>query len=164
MTIIPVTNTVQLKCEQSNVDIPSIAESHSMVAVLQKVSLISGYTFFQCDGSPQFINYVNYQHWYADKENLIKGMTECITTHYSEGSLHTIPLGQGSTQLAAIVLGAGLTCKVSGIPLTMVAYRFCLTRCTPVCNVPDNSHDQLAEWCSTLELAQESAVATIARL
>lgn len=162
--ITPITNTAQLVCESSGVEIASFQEAHSMVAVLQKVDLVSGYTFYQCDKSPQFVNYVNYQHWHADKENLIKGMTECITSHYSEGLLHTIPPGQGSTQLPAIVLGAGLTCKMSGVPLVTAAYRFCLMHCTPVASIPDNSHDQLGEWCATLALAQKSAIEIIASI
>lgn len=158
----PITNTAYLVCENSGAPIADFAVSHSMIAVLQKVSLLAGYQFYQCDLSPNYVNFVNYQHLHVSREHMKRGMQDCIANHYAEIFLHSIPAGQGQTNLAAIVLGAGLKCKMSNVPLVNAAYRFCLTHCTPINEVPDESLNMLGEWCSTLALAQQSALAIIA--
>jgi hypothetical protein len=136
--------------------------SHSMIAVLQKVDQ-AGYTFFQCEEAQEY-NGVRWQHYHCSHDHMVENFASCIIDHYSEEKLHPIPPGGGTTNIHRIVLKAGLSCKVCSQPLEQVAYRFCLTRCTPVNAVPDGSLDPLANWTCSLEHAQAAAHIIIANL
>ena len=137
----------------------SFEESHSAVAVLQKVDA-NGYSFYQCDQGQEY-NFVNWQHYHCCHDHMKEGFTDCLTDHYAEDKLHPIPVGGGTAILHKVVFGSELACKVCQHPLTSVAYRFCLTRCTPVNDVPDESMNELGEWCCSLEHARQSALSII---
>ena len=137
----------------------SFEESHSAVAVLQKVET-GGYTFYQCDQGQEF-GFVTWQHYHCCHDHMKDGLADCLIDHYSEEKLHPIPAGGGTTMLHRVVLGSDLSCKDCGAPLTHVAYRFCLTLCTPYNHVPDESMDELGGWCCSLEHARQSALSLL---
>lgn len=134
-------------------------QSHSAVAVLQRVDT-QGYTFFQCEDG-QVYNNVTYQHFHCSHEHMIVNFASCVQDHYNESLLHPIPPGEGRTILHQIVLGSHLLCNICESPLVDVAYRFCLTHCTPQNSVLDQSLDELGEWTCSLEHAKQSALAII---
>lgn len=151
---------MRIACEHSECSATvKFEDAHSAVAVLQKVDT-NGYQFFQCEDG-QEVNSVTYQHWHCSREHLLVNFAACINGHYNEGLLHHILPGQGSTILHKIVLGGKLKCKVCQVPLVTQAYRFCLTHCTPQNSVPDDSLNDLGEWCCTLEHARQSVLKTI---
>lgn len=135
--------------------------SHSAVAVLQKVDT-SGYSFFQCEQGQEY-NFVNWQHYHCCHDHMKEGLVDCLNEHYKEEYLHPIQ-GGGTTILHKIVLGSNLDCKICQQPLTSVAYRFCLTLCTPVNHVPDESLNETGEWCCSLEHAKQSALSIVGGL
>jgi len=134
-------------------------EAHSVVAVLQKVDT-AGYTFCQCDQGPEH-NFVSYQHYHCSHSHMQQGMISCINEHYSEESLHGIPVGGGSTILHRIVLGSNVECSTCNKLLDGVGYRFCLTAATPYNYLPDGLHTELSSWCCSLEHAKQHAIAVI---
>ncbi len=152
----------RLICEHSSCTQPhDFVNSHSSIAVLQRVDK-SGYTFFQCEEGQEY-NFVNWQHWHCSHEHMKENFATCINEHYTEGNLHPIS-GGGTTILHKVVLGSSLCCKVCQQPLTDVAYRLCLTMCTPVNHVPDASMEETGEWCCCLDHAKQSALSTISNL
>lgn len=146
-------------CEHCNDAVDGLHVAHSGVAVLQKVDT-SGYQFYQCEDGQEHGG-VTYQHYNCSPAHMLEMFSRCVQEHYTEALLHPIPPGGGYTILHRLVLGKGLTCKQCQAALTTQAYRFCLTISTPVNIVPDNSLDELGEWCCSLEHARESALATI---
>ena len=150
-----------MQCEHCSQE-HEFEESHSSIAVLQKVDT-NGYTFHQCEQGQDY-NGVNWQHYHCSHEHMIANFKSCLSEHYQEQDLHPIPSGSGTTNMHRVVLNAKLSCKVCQQPLTQVAYRFCLTRCTPVNDVPDNSLDELANWCCSLDHAKQNAAAIIETL
>lgn len=137
-----------------------VETSHSIVIVLQRVHITEGYSFHQCEQG-QTVNHLSFQHFCTCCGNMKAVARDCISHHYEQTDLSPIPSGGGTTRLHQIVLNADLTCKISNIPLSTVAYRFCLTQATPVCIPLDESQDMLKEWCATLELAKQSALEII---
>ena len=153
----------QLICEHSDCSNDhSFEESHSTIAVLQRVDT-DGYTFYQCEGGQQYDG-VSWQHYHCSHDHMVAGFSVCVKEHYKEEYLHSIPLGGGTTNLHKKVLGSGLSCKICQKPLDSVAYRLCLTRCTPVNHVPDASMDDISEWCCSLDHAVQSAISIIEQL
>jgi len=149
----------RLICEHSDCTSEHEFEnSHSSVAVLQRVDQ-GGYTFFQCEQG-QDHNFVNWQHYHCCHGHMKEGLSDCLNNHYKEEYLHPVN-GGGTTVLHKIVLGSALSCKVCQQPLSNEAHRFCLTRCTPVNQVPDDSLNDLSEWCCSLAHARQSALAII---
>jgi hypothetical protein len=135
-------------------------EAHSSLVVLQKVDK-NGYTYHQCEQG-QEVNYLNFQHWHCSHEHMQSGLTRCINEHYAESDLH--PPIAGTTILHRVVLSSHLLCKTCNAPLTDVAYRFCLTLATPINHVPDESQNELGEWCCSLDHARQSALSIIASI
>lgn len=138
-------------CEQCAKDHPHEI-SHSMWAVLQKVTK-KEYSFYQCEQGQTF-RYVNYQHFHCSHAHMIDGMKACIQAHYTEEALHA----PGNTILHKIVLGSGLACTVCQTPLIDQAYRFCLTQGLPFHRVPDQSTEDLQQWCCSLEHARQNTI------
>ena len=136
-----------------------LEDAHSAVAVLQKVDT-NGYQFYQCEQG-QEVDFARWNHFHCSPEHMKANFAVCIKEHYSENLLHPIPLGAGSTILHRIVLGSKLKCKVCQSALETQAYRFCLTHCTPINSVPDNSMNELGEWCCSLAHAQVQALTHI---
>jgi len=139
-----------------------IEAAHSCVIVLQKVDK-SGYSFHQCEQG-QEVNCLNYQHWHCSHDHMQVGLTRCINEHYDEVDLHPIPTGEGRTILHRMVFGSMLECKVCGSHLKDVAYRFCLTMATPINAIPDDSHNELGEWCCSLDHAKQSALSIVSSM
>jgi hypothetical protein len=150
-----------MQCEHCSQE-HEFEESHSTIAVLQRVDT-DGYTFHQCEQGQDY-NGAQWQHWHCSHEHMKANFAACLNDHYAEEHLHPIPPGGGTTNMHSVVLASNLNCKVCQQPLTTVAYRFCITRCTPVNHVPDNSLDELANWCCSLEHARQSALAIIETL
>lgn len=150
-----------MNCEQCNAQIANISSTHSMVVVLQKVDATNGYSFFQCEQGALYQN-VNFQHWSCSKAHMLQQVQNCINTHYLETSL----IARDTTQvrLHNAVFNNALTCKQCGTRLTSVAYRFCLTHATPVNSVPDDSLNELGEWCCSLDHARQSVLKTVSTL
>src|SRR6266851_564453 len=132
-------------------------EAHSSLVVLQKVDK-RGYTYHQCEQG-QEVYFHNFQHWHCSHEHMQVGLTRCINEHYTESDLH--PPIAGTTILHKVVLSSHLLCRICNAPLTDIAYRFCLTYATPVNSIPDNSMDELGEWCCSLVHAQQLALTHI---
>jgi hypothetical protein len=150
---------MSIKCEHCNEDIGSVEVSHSAVAVLQYVDT-SGYQFFQCEQGQDYA-FMNWQHFHCSHAHMKQNFAKCVIEHYTEAALHPIPIGAGSTILHKIVLGSNLSCKICKSLLTNQAYRFCLTHATPVNKVPDESLNELGEWCCSVDHAKQSALAII---
>lgn len=150
-----------MQCEHCSQE-HDFEESHSTIAVLQRVTA-QGYAFHQCEQGQEY-NGVNWQHYHCSHEHMKSNFAACLNEHYSEQDLHAIPPGGGTTNLHKVVLGKALSCKICNQPLTSVAYRFCLTRATPVNHVPDGSLDPLAGWCCSLDHARQAALAIVAQL
>jgi hypothetical protein len=149
-------------CEHCSDSIEGIHVAHSAVAVLQKVTP-EGYTFYQCEDGQEYA-YVTYQHFSCTHEHMIQNFGACVSQHYSENLLHPIPSGGGITRLHKIVLRNHLVCIVCQSALEAVAYRFCISICTPINSIPDDSHDQLGGWCCSLEHARQSALSIISSM
>jgi hypothetical protein len=151
-----------LTCEHTDCnDTISIDNAHSCLVVLQKVEP-DGYSFHQCEQGQEF-RFVNWQHFHCSHEHMKVVVSDCITSHYSESDLS----GRKFTRFGKfhkIVMGSGLLCKVCQKPLTDVAYRFCLTMATPVNHIPDDSMNELGEWCCSLEHAKESALFIVSNI
>ena len=154
-----VPNRIQLiTCEHTECSkIKSHEEAHSSLVVLQKVDKNS-YTYHQCEQG-QEVDFHNFQHWHCSHEHMQSGLTRCINEHYAESNLHA-PIA-GTTILHRVVLSSHLLCKICNTPLTDVAYRFCLTYATPENSIPDDSQNELGEWCCSLLHAQQSALRII---
>ena len=136
--------------------------AHSMVAVLQKVDQ-AGYSFFQCEEG-QEREFVRYQHFHCSHTCMKENMRQCLSQHYTEEKLHSIPNGGGTTRMHTIILRGNVSCLVCAAPLINQAYRFCLTQSTPVNYIPDTSNHMFGEWCCSLNHALESALYTIESL
>ena len=143
-----------INCETCQLDIPTLEESHSMVTVLQKVTP-EGYSYYQCDRGIE-VNGLTFQHWHCSHEEMVDSVRECINSHYHEGDL--IPISPEQVRLHRTVFKAHIRCKVCGVPLQIQAYRFCLTHAEPVNSVPDDSMNELGEWCCSLDHARASAL------
>lgn len=150
-----------IACEHCTEDIASVEEAHSMLVVLQKVNKDTGYSWFQCEQG-SLVDGHNWQHWHCGRSALREGVARCIGEHYMESDLIPVPTTQ--VRFHKRVLNAGLICKVCQEKLTDTAYRFCLTHATPFNWVPDDSHNDLGEWCCSLEHARQNALATIASI
>jgi hypothetical protein len=146
-----------IPCETCTKEIPTPEDAHSMVVVLQKVTPY-GYFYYQCEDGAE-VNTLTFQHWYCSHEEMVAGVKECINEHHLEEKLIAIPPTQ--VRLHKTVLKAGLRCKMCGAPLQSVAYRFCLTHAEPVNSVPDDSMNELGEWCCSLEHARQSALSQV---
>ncbi len=147
-------------CEHCTVDIPGTTEeAHSAVAVLQKVTS-DGYSFYQCENGQEHLG-VSYQHFTCKLEHMRGLFSTCVQEHYGEHMLQSILSGGGTSRLHQIILSKKLPCKICSTPLITQGYRFCLTVCTPMNYVPDNSLDYLGEWCCSLDHARQSALAII---
>jgi len=157
-------NSIQLKdhdliCEHPSCnDTVSIENAHSCVVVLQKVEP-DGYSFFQCEQGQKF-RFVNWQHFHCSKGHMLAALPDCIMKHYNESDLSDRKFTSYG-RFHKIVMGSGLTCKMCQKPLTEAAYRFCLTYATPINLIPDDSHNELGEWCCSIEHAKQSVLLTI---
>lgn len=149
-----------MKCEKCQSHIATIEDAHSMVIVLQKVSS-SGYSYCQCDKGAEYGG-LTFQHFHCSRHEMIDGVQTCVKEHYEEENL--IPVSPTQVRLHKTVLSAGLTCKVCGTPLNQQAYRFCLTHATPVNSVPDDSQNELGEWCCSLDHARTSVLSTLGKI
>lgn len=143
-----------LSCELCGHIIPSVEESHSMLVVLQSVTS-RGYSYYQCDEGAEYGGLSN-QHFHCCHEDMVSGVRQCIMEHYSEGLL--IPVPPQQVRLHRTVLNASLKCKICGSGLISTAYRFCLTHATPENSIPDDSMNDLGEWCCSLDHAIQSAL------
>lgn len=146
-----------LNCERCQKFIPTVEEAHSMVIVLQKV-FTDGYSYYQCNSGAEYGG-LTYQHFHCCREEMIAGVRSCINEHYSDNTL--IPISPTQVQLHKTVLRAGINCKLCKSPITIQAYRFCLTHATPGSSVPDDSQNELGEWCCSLEHARVSVLRII---
>lgn len=146
-----------VSCEACKTNIATVEEAHSMGVVLQKVTP-DGYSFYQCDRGEEYGG-LTFQHWYCNRAEMVAGVRACIGEHYDESLL--ISVSPQQVRLHKTVLRAGLTCKVCGTALSTQAYRFCLTHATPVNSIPDDSMNELGEWCCSLAHAQVQALTHI---
>lgn len=144
-----------MRCETCSTDIASVDIAHSMVIVLQKVAL-DGYSYYQCESGIEHGG-LTFQHFHCNHQEMIAGVKACINLHYQEPYL-TSPEPGNVVRLHRTVLRAQLNCKVCGSKLTTQAYRFCLTHATPLNSVPDDSQNELGEWCCSLAHARQSVV------
>lgn len=128
-----------------------------MVIVLQKVTP-DGYSFYQCDSGAEYSG-LTYQHFHCNRDEMLAGVKVCINEHYDEGKL--IAVSPREVRLHKTVLHAGIDCLWCGVPLSGEAYRFCLTHATPENSIPDDSMNELGEWCCSLEHAKQSVLKTI---
>lgn len=150
-----------VSCEHCQCTIETPEKAHSMLVVLQRIDT-SGYAWSQCEQGAKNAHNHTYQHWHCGQATMLGGVTKCVREHYQENGLTRVPATQ--VQVHKAVLGTGLNCKVCRQALKTVAYRFCLTHATPENSVPDESHDELKEWCCSLEHARQSALATVASI
>lgn len=141
------------QCDQEH----ELEQSHSSVIVLQKVSG-NDYMYYQCDQG-QFAHGHTWQHWNCSHDCMKSSLTECVNEHYSEEKLH--PIQSGSTTLHHLVLRSGCVCSICQSPLSITAYRFCVTRATPLNAVEDGSHDALTGWCCSLDHAKMNVLSYI---
>lgn len=144
------------KCEHCNNEINGIG--HSCLIVLQKVTK-DGYTFFQCNDG-QEVDFHNWQHWHCCHQHMQRGIVKCLWEHHAEDKLQS-PLPGNIVNLHKVVLRSNLTCRYCVNMLTDVAYRICITMATPYNHVPDESQNELGEWCCSLDHAIRSAIVTI---
>lgn len=147
-----------LKCETCQSDIATVEEAHSMLVVLQKVTP-GGYSWFQCADGQEHQG-LTFQHFHCNRQEMLVGVDACIREHHNESLL--VPVSPEQVKIHLTVLRAGLSCKVCGTPLNEQAYRFCLTHATPMNSVPDDSQNELGEWCCSLPHAQQAALAILA--
>lgn len=143
-----------MNCETCTREIATIEEAHSMLVVLQKVTP-DGYSFYQCDSGAEYSG-LTYQHFHCNRAEMLAGVRACINEHHDESLL--IPVSPQQVRLHRLVFRAGLACKVCGMPLTTQAYRFCLTHATPVNSVPDDSMNELGEWCCSIDHARQQTL------
>jgi len=132
------------------------SESHSMWAVLQKVTP-AGYTYFQCEQGQDF-RWVNYQHFHCCHGHMLAGMAACIEEHYGEEQMQA---PGGATILHKLALQSGLICQQCQAPLTHQAYRFCLTQGLPWHRSDNSEHEHTMNWCCSLEHAKEQVLLVI---
>lgn len=138
-----------------------LEEAHSLLVVLQKVTS-KDYWYCQCvdEQKPRTLRY---QHWYCDKTTLQSGVRACLSEHFTEEMLHGIPVGRGYTDLPEIVFETSRICQGCQKPITLAAYRFCLTYATPVNSFVHNHADDEG-WCCSLMCAITHATQRITTL
>lgn len=144
-----------MNCDSCSAQISDVMFSHSVVIVLQKLDSVNGYSWMQCNQGTQ----LKTQHCYCSEAHMVSNIASCINTHYSEANLVSVPISQVS--LHSYVFNKNPVCKVCGVSLNTVAYRFCLTHATPVTLVADTSNTEMGEWCCSFAHAQQSALAII---
>jgi hypothetical protein len=150
--------SIQMQCETCSTEIPTVEDAHSMMIVLQRVTLVDGYSYYQCDSGTEYGG-LTYQHFHCSHDEMLDGVRICINEHYDESLL--IPVSPEQVRLHKTVFKAHIRCKVCGTPLQTKAYRFCLTHATPHNSVPDDSMNELSEWCCSLAHAQQSALSIL---
>lgn len=123
--------------------------------VLHKLDSVKGYSFYQCQDAPE----VKTQHCYCSEAHMLANVTVCLNTHYAETDLVPMPVNQVTLHNA--VFAQKPACKVCGVTLTSVAYRFALTHATPIARLLDESTNDLGEWCCSLDHARQNAQTTL---
>jgi hypothetical protein len=141
-----------MQCEHCNNDV-AYNDAHSMIIVLQKCTTY-GYSWMQCERG-NLVDGHNFQHWHCGIDHMQASVKRCISEHYSEDALISVPVTQ--VRLHRQVLAACLICKICQERIIDTAYRFALTVATPFNWIPDDSQDVLGGWCCSLDHARQHA-------